>query len=80
MPRRAAFSLENNSLAAHRHVGTPIAPLQGVTPFQYLLPVALVVLASFPLALLAEWGLLSVILKAMTPDPRSGRNLPDGSR
>ncbi|MDE0166984.1 MAG: hypothetical protein OXL36_17940 [Bryobacterales bacterium] len=51
-----------------------------MTPFEHLLPVALVLLASFPLALVAEWGLLSVILKAMTPDPRSGRNLPDGSR
>ncbi|MDE0434483.1 MAG: hypothetical protein OXH92_10795 [Bryobacterales bacterium] len=51
-----------------------------MTPFEHLLPVALVVLASFPLALVAEWGLLSVILRAMTPDPRSGRNVPDGSR
>jgi hypothetical protein len=40
----------------------------------------LVVLVSFTLALVAEWGVLSVIVRAMAPNPRVVKNSTAGSQ
>jgi hypothetical protein len=47
-----------------------------VTSIEQLLPATLALIASFALALVAEWGLLSVIVRAMAPNRRSAMKEP----
>ncbi|MDA1314743.1 MAG: hypothetical protein O2968_15525 [Acidobacteria bacterium] len=50
--------------------------IKDVTSIEQILPAALALIASFALALVAEWGVLSVIVRALAPNPRSAVKEP----
>jgi len=81
LPNREARTVdriapENRHLRCIDKFGPADAYGESVDLIEQVLPAALAVITSFTLALVAEWGMLAVIVRVIAPSPRSALKEP----